>query len=259
MRCAICGNETGIFKGGKKLGIGYICEECQKYLPQYIKTEDYSSMAINRLINWNRQYLESYQKHFTETSCYGDLHVDDAHGLFAFYPQKYRKMPKDCTDIFNILLVSDYSFSMRASHVSNQNKACGTAEFVCELNNIGAKIHKVLKPSVVCHIENVDSEHYRVVEPADLSLMRSTFVQAINNAAYKYNQKFRDDIASKESLDLFRSKCMFMVGDSYTKEEIIMQKKRLLRTFSNIEDGEVYVFMIKNAYNILKDNLKEHN
>ena len=258
MKCAFCGHDVGMFKG-KKLSVGQICDECAKFLPEYIKIDEYSPISINRMMDWNRQYLKSYQKHFTETSCYGDLHIDDVHGLFAFYPQKYRKFPKNCSDIFNILLVEDYSFAMKTSHVSSQNKACGTAEFFCELNNLGIRIHKVLKPNVICHIEDVDSEHYRVVEPADLSLMRSTFAQTINNAAYKYNQKFRDDIASKESLDLFRSKCMFMVGDKYTKEEIIMQKKRLIRTFSNVEDGDVYLFMIRNAYNILKDNLEQVN
>lgn len=257
MKCIICGNETGFFSDRIKTDNGYICSECAKYLPQNVTIDNLSITALNRIINWNHQYLKSYQKHFMETSCYGDLHIDDVHGLFAIYPGKYKRIPFNCSDIFNILLVKDYSFAMKTSGVSNQNKAYGTAEFACELNNLGISFKKVIKPKIVCHTEEVDSEHYRVVEPSDLSLMRTTFMQAINNAAYKYNQKFREDIASKEALDVFRAKSLFMVGDNYTKEEIAMQKRRLLKAFKCVDDNETYIFTIKNAYNVLLGNMEE--
>lgn len=259
MGCCICNENIPMFKG-KQYKFGSVCDECRRYMPTYIDISHYTLSQIEKIINWNKQYLDSYKSKFTETSHYKNLHLDDVHGLFAIYPSKYDEIPKDCNDIFNALLVKNFSFSVKNSAVSNENKAYSQVGFVCELNHIDITLNMVLASKVVSHIEHVDSGHYRVLEPADLSLMRSTFFQMLENATYKYNQRIRNDIVSKSTIDIFRAKSLFMVADSYSIEEIKTQKKRLLKVFSHIEDEDdkdKYSFIINDSYNTLKNALEE--
>jgi len=262
---------------GKKLSNGNgICNQCFSKLSEIAK--DNISHLTEYDVKENYLYVEEisnhYKKIFIETAYYGDLHIDEINGLFAFCKKsaidRNGKIVKDIKDIYHCLNLSNISITIIPNkRKSNRNQICGTVKLIGVLEKPQLNINRIIKDNAFCKLYEVDDEHLGWSEPNDLIFFKNMFNKMIDISYKKYEkleeEKYKDnvqhEIAKNEDIEYIKAKAVFMLdGNDFSKEDIRRQRNLLLKTFhpdESIHSSSKYAQEINRYYQILLNKVEE--
>lgn len=258
--CILCGAATNLLKR-KKTKDGMVCSVCMSHIPKSIKNDikNYSFEDLRDIVSWVEEYQPKYIKKFEETASYGNLHIDEYHGLFAICEKKQLvdgNIPDSCVDIFHCLDLEDVGIATKHAN-ANENSVNIDVELMCVLSQPSISFKKIIKSNVSCAVKRINSETLQYSEPEGLSIFRNMFNQMYKTALEKYNFHTQNDFLTKHDIEVFAAKSLFMLEDGYTKEELKQQRNRMLKVFHPDESRNdttlmaEYTKKINDAYKLL--------
>jgi hypothetical protein len=242
--CSICNNTS--FRGKSTKTGDFVCHDCMKKIPKIIQNSVLNSIdTVKAAIEYHQYYND-----FEYTSSYGELYLDELHGLFKI---------EDA--IFNIMHLSDVAFSCKNTKVNSASNVTTDIEFTCEITypqqrTTIVRFKKMIKTSAKCVIEKSDPEYISWDPPGAFMIFRQMFFQAYDTAFDRYERKQRT--LNLEDYDLAAAKILFMLTDnqSYDKNVLRSRRNNLLKAFHPDNDGDTEASEIINkAYEILLNTL----
>lgn len=250
--CSICGASLRVWKQGK-LEDGVICQECMQKLPSIIidRLATYPVGKIKRFIDYESN--PKFKK-FSATASYGKLHLDEYNGLFAVCDKlDAENFPKENGCIFYILDLSRAELFCTNPTVGSGERVFADTIFQCSLRNPDVDFYITLKKQTLCSSRRIDNLHVDWNEPGDFSMFRNIFNQMFTNEQTKLKRAYSNNFLSKQQIEVFEAKCLFMVDDVFTEKELLTQRNVLTRAFveSQVARSDYFIRRIENAYQIL--------
>ena len=259
MNCLVCGNHVSSFSG-TKLQNGRLCKECSDKCPSlFLKGNQYlQEFTLKNAM----QYIEENRACFCATASYGELHIDELHGLFCIAKSLDKDgKPKQGNNIFSIYNLSEVGLTCTSPRVDHNNVIVDI-EFRCTLDNLRLPIAELVKRSVRCHTKRVDSKNVTWDEPNDLIMFKTLFNHMLEGAWQSVNERLCGKLIEDEKLQ--KAKILFMIedNDDYTLSDL----KRTRRMMMKIYHPDVAEYnvtreakIINDAYDVLKRDLNERN
>lgn len=259
-KCIKCGNETSGLSGVSLNDGSMICNNCFARVPKYFK--EYA------LSNWKSNDFDDFLKYldysndkllpiFEHTGSYGDLYIDENHGLFyASHKIFGAGKPEIDQPIFEFKDLKAIDFNFEPEKLKEGifgAKVKGNVYFVYEMGNINIAESTIIQYDESARAEqNFFKTKITYGLPEDLQNFEMKFV-----ATYL---KFKPvDISSNqgnnevtEALNIF----MFDSLDELTQDKLKEQRNRLIKAFHPDENGEIdskYAAKINNAFKILDE------
>ena len=255
MNCLLCSSPIPALSG-TKLKNGRLCKSCASKLPSLmLEGAPYlQEGSLNHAINYVAENMEK----FSATASYGELHIDEVHGLFSISSQLTKDdKPKSGNNVFSIYQLSEVGLtctSPRADH----NNVLVDIEFTCRLEDPYLFIKKVIKKGVRCHTKRVDSQHVSWDEPNDLAMFKTLFNQMLSCAWEKVNQTLCGKTVYEFELE--KARAIFMLPKDYTSEDLKKARRLMMKVYHPDKSGEDVTReaqIINNAYNLLKSHLEK--
>ncbi len=238
---------------------GNVCKTCLGKLPEVIKysLKEYRGAQLREILT--DASLKKNAEIFNETCSYGLLHIDENHGLFCITNGKNLecgKVKKDSLDVFDSIYVSDLGLSIKTQDVT-ENAIYVSVNMLCILESPKISINLPIKNKAACKAIRTDVNTLTYREPAELTLIRNIFIQMRLRKIQRYNEEYSKHFISKKTMEEFTARCLMMLPEDYTQEELKKQRNRLLKVYhpdeNNIDENmEKYTQMINDAYRKLK-------
>lgn len=259
--CILCRKETNAWSG-VKTSEGYMCKDCASHIPtvlrNYLDKMDHTELKLTI----RRSDQMKFQK-FEATASYGNLHIDSVHGLFAIS----EKINKDGTlpntaDVFYCLDILDFNIYCVDPKANASNNVTCKVEMAFILHEFKLPIKCIIKKNVKCAHKIINKTQLEWSEPGDLSMFRSMFTQMMMTESKRYHEEQRQLFISPKNIRFIYAKCMYMLPNDYTKEDVMKQWKRLIKVFhpdENMKDDknmELYARTVNDYRDILLEHIK---
>lgn len=267
--CDECGNKTNIFTRKKLTDGKYICKECLKKLPYFLRDYSYDLSTYKDYIKYIKLQQETYRNIFRQTHSYISIYLDTEHSLFYLSNKIFGNTIDDTTlflklediDDFELIFTPDtYKEGTLSDKVTGKvimRLRMSIPEFYYEETiayNETAKVKKKLLSSKVT-----------IYEPASLTEF-ITYFNAARNAAIERKNSIYDDIneydweENNDISELQQAMALFMIDsiENITIEELKSLRNRLIKTFHpdlSENANTKYAQKINNAYEIIKKYL----
>lgn len=250
MNCSICGKQVK-FNKKKNCYDGVVCGDClDKASELFIKqSKDLSVSEVELAISYAQKNMEQ----FSETSSYGDLHIDESHGLFAICKHLDANGKPTGNNVFSIYDLSSVSLCCKTPFV-NKEQVYSDIEFSCFLENIRLSIKKTIKKRVKCTSKRVNPKEIQWGYPSDMEMFRTMFNYMLSGAS----QKINDILCGKTvyQYEVERAEALFMLPAGYDKKDLDRARALLLKVYSTDENNcQREVDIIKKSYQLLLTNL----
>lgn len=257
-QCALCGRPVNLISRAKILD-GDICGKCLAKLPKVFSAGSLNNLNTEDIRNILFYNTEINKMDFEVTASYGKLHIDESKGIFFISDKIAENKPNDLTSVFYVLDLEEASIYVNNPKVQKDNSVKVDAELSCvfsgRLNHLAFKAK--IDSGVKCYSKKIDKTHLDWFEPSDLSVFRNMFNQMIQNEQNKI-QKQLNGYITREDVDRYKAKSVFLLGPEYTKEELDCKKEKLLKAFA--DDFEsirkinyYYTLLIKEFWLWIKD------
>ena len=249
--CKICHSTIRTWKQ-TQISDGIICKTCLNRIPQctHSSIRNMTANEIKRLIQYEENPL--FQK-FSVTASYGTLHIDEMNGLFIVSEKSnIHGTPVEKTNLFHVLDISNAGIYCIKPRIFKRQVVVDVV-FECELNALNIHIKETIRQQIICQQKRIDDNHVSWDEPGDLSMFRNMFNQMLKNEDIKFRKKYESSFVSKEALDIMKAKCLFMLEDDFSKEELRKQRDAYMKLFHPdiSTNSHVYAQKINEAYSIL--------
>ncbi len=247
--CTICNSQLSSF-GKKRIQNGFICKSCYQKIPEVFHKgiEQYSDLRLKTILDYEE---DMKSRKFDVSASYGDLALDELHGLFAI-------KARVGYDIFNAIDIKEIGLLCTDISANNNDVVKCNVEFRCLLEYPKVEIKEIIKRNVICKSKRTDKTHIEYQLPGDLEVFKIIFNQTINNAVSKYvNKEIGDESITKHDLEIIKAKALFMIDDYYDEEMLKSQRDKLLKTFHPDNFGDdYYTTRIIKAYEFLLEEVK---
>ncbi len=262
--CVNCGKEAIFLFRTKLADKNYLCKECAKIIPSYMKKsvkqhyrlEDYRDLKA--YIEYSNLELRTL---FQETDSYETIHLDQESGIFYIgYGIDEKTMFFEFANVTSFDLVfkaEEYKDGVFREHVKGkvlmelevESPFFHHEEII--LYSAKAKARKALFGSKV-----------RYENPKGMDMFLQTFIECC--IGFRETEAFKDysDNSNNEPSALQRAMALFMIDkpEDITTERIKRQRNRLIKTFHpdlcDEYDAAEYAQKINAAYEILMRYLK---
>lgn len=249
-QCILCESEISIISQ-KKILNGFICKGCYDKLPKSIKNNliKYHSDNLKTISN----YMDNLNKKiFFPTASFGNLHIDEIHGLFAIEENlKENFNPQELTDIFYCLNLKEVGLNATNVAVDKSNSVICDFELHCWFEYPECSFTVPVKKKAKC-ISKRSGKDISYELPGDYFIFLNLFNQMLDNARKKYEEQNKSKFISKSNFDKFKAETLFMLSDGYDINEIQKQVEILKSAFRDFPN---YLSIIEQAYYILFDSL----
>lgn len=249
--CALCQKELTGF-AGIQIADGFLCKDCRKKLPKSLtRMQLYEGRTLQSIIT---MMCDESLKQFEATASYGNLHVDEVHGLFAISDKLDKNnRPVSTTDVFQVLLLQDIALYCTNPAVSSKNRVVCDVEFQCSFATPPFHIKLSVKKKIPCRQIPVDQTHVNWDEPGDLLMFKSIFNQMLKTAREKYTEQYQQRLLKPEDMARFKAETLFMLPDGYTMEDVNQQWNTLSAAFrADIGRNHECLKVINDAYHVLR-------
>lgn len=255
MDCLICSSPIPALSGAK-LKNGKLCKSCASKLPS-LMLEGAPYLQEGSLNHAIRYVAENMEK-FSATASFGELHIDEIHGLFAISnsgltPDDKPKSGNNVFSIYNLSEVGITCTSPRADH----NNVLVDVEFTCRLEDPYISIKKTIKKGIRCHTKRVDSQHVSWDEPNDLAMFKTLFNQMLSCAWEKVNQTLCGKTVYEFELE--KARAIFMLPKDYTSEDLKKARRLMMKVYHPDKAGEDVTReaqIINEAYDLLRSDME---
>lgn len=232
---------------------GYICSNCYKKIPYVLHNNiaGYSDITLSYVID----YCKKLYDQFEETAHYGDLLIDEFHGLLAF-------KKKENIAVFDVLDIEDIGLYCTNACANQYNKVTCDVEVNCILSHPSIKIKHIIKKKISCKSKKISENKIEWEEPGDLSMFRSMIEQMYITKIKKHSSNYKEYLKTYNSIELLKAKALFMIDEESTYDADYLKRQRniLIKNFhpdeshfSN-EESTRYTQIINNAYHLLMEN-----
>lgn len=261
MNCCICNKEINILNS-KKSNNNHICNECYNHLPQLIKEKinNYMPYELNSYIEYDKLYHNDLIDIFTKTCSFGEVILDEHHGLIAFCKNiKNDKLPDTCHDIYKVLEIEDFDLAMKNPSIYH-NSVIADIEMSIVFHNPDIKITKVVKHHEKCEAIRTNKGYDYSIPPI-LSIFLGMIDKARERAYKKECNNLYEFFDLKNRKEYELAKATLMVDDYYDEQILKEQRNKLLKIYhpdENIDESIClkYSQKINEAYKVLKKKLK---
>lgn len=229
-KCMICNKQISMFS--QKISDGYLCKECAAIIPTVLKGK--LGALTSSTIRSVMAYTENPLFHeFKETASYGRIHLDEMHGLFLVSEQPEKIVPEDMTSMFYVLDLSNIGLYCTNPRVIKSSVAVDV-KFNCEFESLGLSFSLDAKRRVFCTSKKVQGgTRLEWDEPGDFTMFRNMFNQMLRNESDKFNRRYQSTFMNKSTLDIFRSRCVFLLDEDekFTKSGLKSRRNVLMKSF----------------------------
>ena len=269
INCDECGKKTNIFTRKKLIDGKYICKECLKKLPYFLRDYDYDLSTYKDFLNYVKQQQETYRNIFRETHNYISIHLDTEHSIFYLSDKIFGKGIDDTTlflkledtEEFELIFAPDTykegTFGDKLQGKVLMRLRMSNPEFYYETTvayNESAKVKK-----------NVLGSKITIIDPPELTEFLAYF-NAARDAAIEakevaYNDIYEETWEENNNVsELQQAMALFMIDsiENITPEELKSFRNRLIKTFHPDLAGSAdtkFAQKINNAYEIIKNHL----
>lgn len=249
--CALCEKPLSSLSQ-KRISDGYICKNCFDLLPKSMRNNitKYNSSNLTTILDYNKNLDISM---FSPTASFGNLHIDEIHGLFAISEKLDNEgMPVDKTDIFHCLDLREVGLTPTNPVADKTGKVFCDVELHCWFNKPDLSFTIPIKKKVNCPSKRVDKSHLEWDYPGDLIMFMKMFNQMLQNAQDKYMKQYVEQFPDRHSVEIFKAQSLFMLADGYDIDILNSQRDRLMKAFHDIPECSK---IIDDSYNLLLDTL----
>lgn len=257
MDCLVCGQAVSALSGAK-IKNGKICKACASKLPSLMLEGSpcLHEGTLKHAINYTAENMER----FSATASFGELHIDEIHGLFALAKQlDDNGKPKSGNNVFSMYKLSDIGLtctSPRADH----NNVLVDIEFTCQLEDPYINIKTRVKKGVRCHTQRVDSTHVSWDEPNDMAMFRTLFNNMLKGTWENVHQYLCGKTVYAFELD--KARAIFMLPQDFTASDLKKARRLMMKVYHPDKAGEDVTReaqIINDAYDLLKADLERNN
>ena len=232
MACLLCDNELTTFSS-VNIGNGKICKSCLSKLPALI-AENVKSMYDSELQIILASMPDKYEM-FSATSSFGDLHIDELHGLFAIAKKlDVDGKPKN-NNIFSIYELSEVGIYCK-SPKANNHIVCVDVEFSFSLESPSFTKKIIVDRNVKCKTQRADASHVTWEEPETLKMFRTLFTNMLEGGL----QRMQNLLCSKTvaAYEIDKARALFMLTEDFEMEDLNRAKRKMLAVYQS-DDGSI--------------------
>lgn len=255
MDCIVCGKPVQALSG-TKLKNGKICKDCAAKLPSMMiegvpYLQDYT---LKHAIS----YVAENMERFSVTASFGDLHIDEIHGLFAISKGLTPDgKPKSGNNVFSIYQLTEVGLTCTSPRVDHNNVLVD-AEFMCRLEDPYITVKTLVKKSLRCQTKRVDNSHVSWEEPSDMAMFKTLFNQMLTGAWEKVNQILCGKTVYEFELE--KARAIFMLPKDYTASDLKKARRLMMKVYHPDkalgEDVTREAQILNEAHDLLKADLE---
>lgn len=254
MNCLICSSPIPALSG-TKLKNGKLCKSCASKLPSLmLKGSPYlQEGTLRHAMTCTAENMER----FSVTASFGELAIDEVHGLFAICKQlDSNGKPKSGNNVFSMYNLSEVGLTCTSPRVDHNNVLVD-AEFTCQLEDPYLSIKTIVKKDVRCKSKRVDSQHVSWEEPNDLEMFKTLFNQMLSGAWVKVN----DMLCGKTvyEFELEKARAIFMLPENFTSADLKKARRLMMKVYHPDRAGDDVTReaqIINDAHDLLKSHLE---
>lgn len=226
MDCLICKGPIAALSGAKVVD-GKICKTCASKISSLL-LENNKYLGEGTL-QYAIKYAEHNMKKFSVTSSYGELYIDEVHGLFCIAKGlNDNGKPKSGNNIFSIFDLDEVGLYCKNPR-SDHNNVLVDIEFMCRLENPSLSFKTVVKKGVRCSTKRINPQQVEWFEPHDLEVFRALF-----NSMLKGGQaKIQDLLCGKTvyAFELEKARSVFMLPEDFDVEDLDRAMVNMLKVY----------------------------
>ena len=250
MNCFVCGEPIKALTG-TKLKHGMLCKDCANYVPSIlIKKDPYvQEYTLKHIIEKTKEHLEE----FYATSSFGDLHIDEIHGLFAISKglDEHGK-PKGGSNIFSVYDLTEVGLtctSPRADHTVVKVDA----EFSCTLENPFLSFKEIVKRGCNCQTK-IKGQNLAYDEPHDMQMFKVLFNQLLTGTWEKVNAVLCGKTVY--AFELEKARAVFMLPADYTLDDLNAAYRKMKTVYGEDPDSRE-MSLLNKYYYFLQSDLRD--
>ena len=229
--CDVCGKKTGVFSRFYLSNGGVLCSSCSSWIrPIYrpFAQANWNVDSFKEYFSYVNEEEPELLKMFTSTDMYGQLCIDEEHGLFMPYPGT----------VFRFRDLAEYSFDFRGEKFKEgiiSDKVVGEVifDFIVDKPYIGGQI-------IVCNDKAKASVKGIINKRVEYGLPDCLveFYAKFDEVAEKYAPEIEQAIPASD-LDKALSMFMYESLSDVTYENLKEQKKMLMKVFHSDVTGDI--------------------
>ena len=245
MDCLVCKRKVSWFSGTMVYG-GKLCKACAGKLPVLLlkRGRDLQEYVLKNAIQKTTDNLER----FSATASFGELHIDEIHGLFCIAKSLTSAgKPVQGNNVFSVYDLTEVGLTCTSPRESN-NMVYVDVEFKCSLADPAFSFTETVKWHCRCKSKRVDSKNVVWDAPSDLMMFQALFNQMVSGVWEKVN----DMLCGKTVLDfeLEKARALFMLTENFTKDDLAVAYDRMAKVYGNLDysDGLEMEIINKSFY-----------
>lgn len=226
MNCLVCNKEFNLFNGHKVSG-GWLCKSCAGKLPTLLILKGQQLQKYS-LINAMESTAENL-KRFSATASFGQLHIDEVHGLFCIANSLTADgKPKKGNNVFSVYDLLEVGLTCTSPRETN-NIVYVDVEFQCSLTVPFLSFSQIIKRKCKCKSKRIDTKNFTWEQPGDFLMFQELFNQSIFGAWEKVNRVLCGQTTYEHKLELARA--VFMLSNGFTQDDVNCSYKRLKKVY----------------------------
>ena len=267
--CAACGKKTNILIRKKLTDGNYICRECLKKLPYFLRDYDFDLDTYEGFIMYINLQQNTYRRKFRETQSYISIHLDTEHSIFYLSDKVFGSGIDDTTLFLKLEDVEEFELIFSPDTYKEGtfgDKLKGKVLLRLRMSNPEFYYETTISYSETAKIKkNILGSKITIIDPPALTEFLAYFnaahdaAIAAKEAAYEndYDEIWQENNGISE---LKQAMALFMLDslENITIEELKNLRNRLIKTF-HPDLGEStdtkYAQRINNAYETIKNHL----
>lgn len=254
MECLFCGRNVNWISGTSVHG-GKLCKSCSGKLPALLLKRGWDLQEYT-LKNAMQKTTDNLER-FSATASFGELHIDEIHGLFCIARSLTSAgKPVQGNNVFSIYDLTEVGLTCTSPRESN-NMVYVDVEFKCSLADPAFSFTETIKRHCRCKSKRVDNKNVVWDAPSDLMMFQALFNQMVSGVWEKVN----DILCGKAVLDfeLDKARTLFMLPEGYIRDDLMLAYSRLEKVYGNLADGDGREMDIINKYYYLLQSQIEQN
>lgn len=251
MKCYVCESTVGF--GAKKIKGGKICKGCLLRLPSIILNN--SNVISEYNLRYAINYVQENKKKFCATASYGQLHIDEIHGMFCVAKSLDKDgKPKSGNNVFSVNQLTEVGLTCTSPHVDH-NQVIVNVEFTFSLSDPYISNKAIIKYSARCQTKRVDNEHLSWSEPNDLLMFKTMFNQMLSREMEKVNAMLCGK--TLHEFEIEKARAIFMLEKDFTNDDLKKARRLMMKVYHPDSGKDVTreSQIINDAFNLLKIEL----
>lgn len=255
MKCLICGKNVGLLAGTRVDG-GRLCKECAGRLPALLlkRGRDLQECTLR---NAMQKTAENVAR-FSATASYGELHIDEIHGLFCVAKSLNSEgKPVRGNNVFSSFDLMEVGLSCSSPRELKEGVYVNV-EFTCSLADPYLKFTKIIKGHCRCKSKRTMTSGLTWEEPSDMLMFQAMFQQMLTGTWEKVNLLLCGKTVHEFELE--KARALFMLPEGFSRDDLEVAYVRMKQVYENLPDSDGReVEIINKAFWLLQAGLEHNN